>query len=132
MGITANYFANAYLNISPLARTKNFYLDSDGAPFVDYDPEIARSLLKQEKFNSYLLVNAVAGKSWRVKGYDIGFFAAVNNVLDKQSKTGGFEQGRNANYKKLLEDTSKDIRVFGPKYWYGNGTTFYLNLYVRF
>jgi len=132
MGITANYFANAYLNISPLARTKNFYLDSDGAPFSDYDPEIARSLLKQEKFDSYMLVNAVAGKSWRIKGNTIGFFAAVNNAFNKQSKTGGFEQGRNANYKTLLEDTSKEIRVFGPKYWFGNGTTFYLNLYVRF
>ena len=132
MGISANYFANAYLNISPLARTKNFYLDSDGAPFSDYDPEIARSLLKQEKFDSYMLVNAVAGKSWRIKGNTIGFFAAVNNAFNKQSKTGGFEQGRNANYKTLLEDTSKEIRVFGPKYWFGNGTTFYLNLYVRF
>lgn len=132
MGVSANHFSNAYLNISPLARTKNFYLDSDGIPFIDYDPEIARALLKQEKFDSYMLVNVVGGKSWRIKKYNIGFFAAINNVLDKQFKTGGFEQGRNANYKTLLEDASKDTRVFGPKYWYGYGTTFYLNLYVRF
>lgn len=131
-GATANYFNNAYIDVSPITRTKNFYMDNDGIPFNDYDPEKARTLLKQEKFDDYMLVNVVGGKSWKVKGYYIGFFATINNVLDKKYKTGGFEQGRNANYRTLSEDTSKDTRVFGPKYWYGYGTTYYLNLYVRF
>lgn len=131
-GVSANYFSNAYINISPLARTKNFYLDSDGSPFNDYDPEIARGLLKQEKFDSYMLVNVVGGKSWKVNDYYVGFFASINNAFDKQYKTGGFEQGRNANFKSMTRDTSYDTRVFGPKYWYGYGASYYLNLYVRF
>lgn len=131
-GATANYFNNAYVDVSPLARTKNFYIDNDGIPFNDYDPEKSRTLLKQEKFDDYMLLNVVGGKSWKVKGYYLGFFASINNVLDKQYKTGGFEQGRNANYRTLSNDNANDTRVFGPKYWYGYGATYYLNVYVRF
>ncbi|MGO3182870.1 MAG: carboxypeptidase-like regulatory domain-containing protein [Aequorivita sp.] len=131
-GATANYFSNAYISISPLTRTENFYLDTDGMPFNDYDPVFARELLKQEKFDDYMLVNVVGGKSWRVKGYYLGFFATVNNIFNKQYKTGGFEQGRNSNYRTLSEDRANDTRVFGSKYWYGYGTTYYINFYVRF
>ena len=53
-GATANFFDNTYIDISPLTRTKNFYQDSDGLPFNDYDAELARQLLKQEKFDNYM------------------------------------------------------------------------------
>ena len=132
-GATANYFNNAYVDISPLTRTANFYTDpSDGMPFNDYDPEKARELLKQEKFDAYLLVNVIGGKSWKIKDYYLGFFATVSNILDTKYKTGGFEQGRAANFRSLSEDAENDTRVFGSKYWYGYGTTYYLNIYARF
>lgn len=132
-GATTNLFSNAYLDISPLARTSNFFTDPiDGQPFNDYDPEIARQLLAQEKFDNYVLVNAVGGKSWRIDNYYIGFFASINNILNTEYKTGGFEQSRNANYRTLSEDKSLDTPVFGPKYWFGTGTSYYLNLYFRF
>ena len=101
-------------------------------PFNDYDPAVARELLKQEKFDDYMLVNVVGGKTWKIKDYYVGFFATVNNILDKQYKTGGFEQGRNGNFRALRDDAQNDTPVFGSKYWYGYGTTYYLNLYVRF
>lgn len=131
-GATSNFFSNAYVDVSPITRSQNFYADFDGAPFNDYDTETARELLKQEEFDSYMLVNVVGGKSWKVNDYFVGFFATINNVLDKEYKTGGFEQGRSANYRTLSEDVSNEKRVFGPKYWYGYGTTYYLNVYVRF
>ena len=131
-GATANYFSHAYINVSPLARTKNFYLDSDGVPFTNYDADTARKLLKQERFDDYILVNLVGGKSWKIKKYYLGFFASVNNILDQKYKTGGYEQGRNANFKTMSNDVQNEIRVFGPKYWYGYGTTYYINFYVRF
>src|SRR5690554_8151816 len=90
-------------------------MDVDGVPMSNYDPEKARTLLKQEKFADYMLVNVVGGKSWKVKDYYIGFFASISNIFDKQYKTGGFEQGRNANYETLSKDVSNDTRVFGPK-----------------
>lgn len=131
-GATANFFDNTYVDVSPLIRTRNFYSDADGLPFNDYDPEIARQLLKQEKFDKYMIVNLVGGKSWKIDNYFVGFFASVSNILDVIHKTGGFEQGRNANYRALKEDSSNDIPVFGAKYWYGRGTTYFLNVYVRF
>ena len=132
IGITSNFFTNTYVDVSPLTRTQNFYLAQDGLPFNDYDISIARQLLKQEKFDDYMVVNMIGGKSWKIDDYYVGFFASINNILDQKYRTGGFEQGRNANYQQLLQDTNKPKRVFGPKYWYGRGTNYFLNLYFRF
>lgn len=131
-GATANFFDHTYIDVSPLIRTRNFYLDADGLPFNDYDAEIARQLLKQEKFDTYMTVNLVGGKSWRIKSYFTGFFVSINNLLDEMYKTGGFEQGRNANYRTLKKDATHDVPVFGSKYWYGRGATYFFNAYVRF
>ncbi|NRD24508.1 TonB-dependent receptor [Winogradskyella litoriviva] len=132
-GATANFFSNTYLDVSPILRTENFYLEpTDGLPFNEYDTEVAKTLLKQEEFGSYMVVNLVGGKSWKIDNKYIGFFASVGNLLDKEYKTGGFEQGRNANYRELLEDTSLSKRRFGPKYWYGRGANYFLNVYLRF
>ena len=132
IGITSNFFTNTYVDVSPLTRTQNFYLAQDGLPFNDYDISTARHLLKQEKFDDYMVVNMIGGKSWKIDDYYVGFFASINNILDQKYRTGGFEQGRNANYQQLLQDTNKPKRVFGPKYWYGRGTNYFLNLYFRF
>ena len=132
IGITSNFFTNTYVDVSPLTRTQNFYLAQDGLPFNDYDISIARELLKQEKFDDYMVVNMIGGKSWKIDDYYVGFFASINNILDQKYRTGGFQQGRNANYQQLLQDTNKPKRVFGPKYWYGRGTNYFLNLYFRF
>jgi len=133
VGLTTSYFSNAFIDINNLARSDNFNLDFDGQPFNDYDDEVARELLKQEKYNDYFLVNVVGGKSWIVKKYYVGFFATINNVLNQEYKSGGFEQGRKTNYRDLKEDKSRDYgSVFGPRYFYGNGTTYYVNIYLRF
>jgi len=134
----ANYMTNNYLDISPLLRTNNFYTDVDGVPFVDNETGVAvtqeqvNMLLKQEKFNNAFLVNLVGGKSWRINHNYIGFFMGVNNVLGELFKTGGFEQSRNANYPELKQDKQLNKPIFGPKYWYGNKTSYYLNVYLRF
>jgi len=131
-GATANYFNQAYIDIAPITRTRNFYLDTDGNPIQGYDEEIAKKLLQQEQFDSYNLVNIVGGKSWKLKKYYIGFFANVSNILNKEYKTGGFEQSRNANYNTLLEDKTRDKPLFGSKYWLGYGTSYYASVYFRF
>lgn len=131
-GATANFFDNTYIDVSPLSRSQEFYTDADGLPYNDYDPEVAKDLLRQERFDSYMVVNLVGGKSWKVGDKYVGFFASVGNILDKQYKTGGFEQGRRADYRALRDDVSNPIRVFGSKYWYGRGANYFLNVYLRF
>jgi len=130
-GATANFFSNTYIDVSPLTRSSNFNTDFDGNVFNDYDEDLARALLKQERFDDYMSVNLIGGKSWKIGKYYIGLFASINNLLDAVYKTGGFEQGRNANYRELRNDKALDTPVFGPKYWYGRGATYFLNLNVR-
>ena len=131
-GVSANFFSNTYVDVSPLTRSSNFTTDFDGNVFNDYDEDLARELLKQERFDDYMSVNLVGGKSWKLGKYYVGLFASINNVLNEVYKTGGFEQGRNANYRELRKDKALDTPVFGSKYWYGRGATYFLNLNVRF
>lgn len=136
--INANLLTNNYLDISPLLRTDNFYLDADGVPFVDDETGVevtqkqVDDLLVQEKFEDAFLINMVGGKSWFVNQKYIGFFIGVNNVFGELFKTGGFEQSRNANYPELKQDKQLSNPIFGPKYWYGNKTSYYINVYARF
>ncbi len=131
-GTTLNYFSNTFIDINPLTRSVNFQKDYDGLPLVEYDPEIAAALLKQEKFDDYFLVNVVGGKSWRIKDKYLGTFISLNNIFNVLYKSGGYEQGRNANYRSLKEDIQRDLPLFAPKYWYGQGATFFANVYLRF
>jgi hypothetical protein len=131
-GTTANFFADTYVDVSPLTRTQNFFLDTDGLPFNDYDPDLARDLLRQERFDNYMVINAIGGKSWKIGDKYISLFVSLNNILNQKYKSGGFEQGRSANYQSLKEDAANPKRVFGPKYWYGRGPTYFLNLNYRF
>ena len=88
--------------------------------------------LKQEKFNNFALLNLSGSKSWRINGNTFGINASVNNVLDVIYKTGGFEQARNSNYRELNQDVSSGSPAFAPKYFYGYGRTYFLNLYLNF
>jgi len=138
IGANANYLADNYLDISPILRTDNFFRNSsdpDGFPFAGATEEEARKLLKQEKFDPITLINLVGGKSWRISAKNrntVGFFASINNVFDVEYKTGGFEQARNANFQQLSQDMVGPARSFGPKYFYGYGRTYFVNLYYNF
>ncbi len=135
IGANVNYLADTYIDISHLLRTSEFFrnpADPFGLPFPEATVEGGRKLLKQEKLDPITLLNLTGGKSWRISGNTFGFFASINNVLDLQYKTGGFEQPRNANYRELNQDVSSGTPAFAPKYFYGFGRTFFVNLYVNF
>ncbi|ARN78771.1 TonB-dependent receptor [Nonlabens spongiae] len=132
VGVTANYFANGYIDVSNLRRSANFIQDYDAQVFNDYDPAVANELLRQEQFDDYLIWNAVGGKSWKIGDKYIGFFAVVNNIFDIEYKTGGFEQSRNSNFRSVRDDQNNPTEVFAPRYFFGNGATYYVNVYLRF
>jgi len=127
-----NYLTESYIDVSPIARTARFYKNPiSGLVFPEATEERALQLLKQEKFDPITLLNLSGGKSWRVYGKNIGLFASVNNVLDCTYKTGGFEQARNANFRALNQDVSSETPSFGPKYYYGYGRTYFVNLAIN-
>ena len=131
LGLSSNWFNGSFVHVAPMLRTKNFIVDSDGLMNSSYDEAVARELLKQEELPAFSLVNLVGGKSWKLKGFYLGFFASINNALNATYKTGGYEQSRNANYETLLGDRSRRFPLFSPKYWYGYGATFFASVYLR-
>lgn len=132
IGTNINYLANSFIDISPISRTATFYKNPEsGFNFPEASEERARELLKQEKFEPFTLLNVSGGKSWRIKGKNIGLFATVNNVLDLKYKTGGYEQARNANFRQLNQDVSSGTPNFGNKYFYGYGRTYFVNVYIN-
>ncbi|MGN7808882.1 carboxypeptidase-like regulatory domain-containing protein [Flavobacterium sp. 22076] len=131
IGTNINYLTDNYIDVSPISRTSQFYINpANGFPFPEASSERGNELLKQEKFDPVTLLNINGGKSWRVHKKYIGLFASVNNVLNAVYKTGGFEQARNANFRALNQDVSSGTPSFGPKYYYGYGRTYFLNLTI--
>ena len=155
-GATVNHFSRAFVDASALKRSDAFTIDFDAIPsdivvngqvrsrldfggnisgfgYNDYDPEVAAQLLEQEQFPSYFLVNLTGGKSWRVGDYFIGFFATINNLLDQEYRTGGFEQSRRIGFRdQIVEQGNTNGPVFGNRYFFGLGTTYFVNVYLRF
>jgi len=133
VGANANLLTHSYISLSEFRRTDNFFLDPfDGQPINDLDQEEVDAILAQEKLEDLFVVNLIGGKSWRIKDNYVGFFASVNNLLGESFHSGGFEQARKANYTELQEDQALETPLFGNKYWYGRGTSYYINLYFRF
>ncbi|MBC7523853.1 MAG: TonB-dependent receptor, partial [Flavobacterium sp.] len=133
VGANFNYIGNSYIDVAPITRTDRFYDDPIlGIPVADANQARGNQLLKQEKFNDFTLLNVIGGKSWKIQKNTVGFLASVSNVLDTKYKTGGFEQARNSNYTQLNQDVSSGTPAFAPKYFYGFGRTFLLNLYINF
>lgn len=135
VGANINYLANSYIDIANILRTDNFVIDSDGFGYQNATPENVTKLLKQEKFDSFALLNLTGGKSWRISKANrntVGFFASINNLLDIEYKTGGFEQSRKATFPDLQADLANGTPSFGPKYFYGYGRTFFVNFYINF
>ncbi|MEP6930438.1 MAG: TonB-dependent receptor, partial [Flavobacterium sp.] len=126
-----NYLEDSYIDISPIARTNRFYINSkSGIAFPEATEKRSSELLKQEKFSPVSLLNITGGKSWRFFGKYVGFFISINNVFDSAYKTGGFEQARNANFRALNQDVSSGTPSFGPKYFYGYGRTYFVNMSI--
>jgi hypothetical protein len=145
IGTNVNYLGSNYIDVAPITRTARFYDDanlSPGVPVSGATEARAAELLKQEKFSDFTLLNLSGGKSWKVKDKTIGLNIMINNVLDTKYKTGGFEQARNSNYTQLDQDYTPHLNpntgntavtpVFGPKYFYGYGRTYFVNLYINF
>lgn len=133
IGVTANYLTANYANVSSITRTASFYVDPEtGVPFPDATDENVSKLLRQDPLDSFYLLNLVGGKSWLKKGKYISIFASINNAFDAVYRTGGYEQSRNGNFGQLRDDNLSGTPSFAPKYWYGYGRTYFLNLAFSF
>ena len=133
-GMSANYLADNYLDISAIPRTSNFVTNpSTGNAYDGATEELVRALLKQQRFDDQFMLNANAGKSFLFGKYRMGISVSVNNILNNRDYvTGGFESGRASNFIDALADSQRQIPLFSPKLWYDRGRTYFANIYLRF
>ncbi|MGI9525832.1 MAG: carboxypeptidase-like regulatory domain-containing protein [Weeksellaceae bacterium] len=131
LGVTGNFLADNYADISPTKRTERFVQNDEGRPYEGLTEQTLREVLRQEKFSDEFMLNLNAGKSFRMGQYWAMIGLTVNNVLNnKDYRTGGFEQLRIANYEVATQPNNN--KIFGNRYWYDQGTSYFLNLIVRF
>nr|WP_314493784.1 carboxypeptidase-like regulatory domain-containing protein [uncultured Chryseobacterium sp.] len=133
-GANWNYLDDNYLDPSALIRTESFIQNnSSGTPFSDLTESELRRVLQPEKLPSAFFFNVNAGKSWMLGQYYVLLSATLNNLLDNTKYiTGGFEQTRNAKFPDLRKDRDREFTLFGPKYWYTQGRSYFVNIQVRF
>ncbi|MBL7918643.1 MAG: hypothetical protein JNM96_09605 [Bacteroidia bacterium] len=119
-GINCNYFDKIYIEPNPDRRTQE-----SGGKFQENELEQAQEIIGQEQLPAYFLLNANAGKSFRIAGkYFLRFNATVNNILNnKNIISGGFEQ---------LRWDMAVINKFPNKYYYMLGTTYMLSVNFSF
>ncbi|WP_430905971.1 TonB-dependent receptor [Maribacter sp. 2-571] len=130
---TANFLADNHVGISTITRTQSFLLNPDtGEAYPEAIPTEVAALLTQERLPDFYLLNLVGGKSWLKKGKYASVFLSINNVFDTVYKTGGYEQSRNGNFGQLRQDNLSGNPSFGPRYWFGYGRTYFLNLAFSF
>lgn len=133
VGATANYLGANYAGISTITRTASFYLDPEsGGAFPNATEEKVNGLLAQDKLDDIYLLNLIGGKSWLKGGKYISVFASINNVFDAVYRTGGYEQSRNGHFGQLWQDNLAGNPSFAPKYWYGYGRSYFINLAISF
>lgn len=133
-GANWNYLDDNYLDPSSIIRTERFVQNPvSGTPYVGLTEDMLRNVLAPHQLPSAYFFNANAGKSWRVGAYYVMITASVNNVFDNTKYiTGGFEQTRRVTVPGFIQENERETPLFGPKYWYTQGRSYFINLQVRF
>jgi hypothetical protein len=119
-GVNVNYIANNYVEPNPLRRT-----EEAAGKFLENESAQAMTITAQEKLPGYALVNALAGKTWRVKRkYMIAAHVSLNNLLHNRNIiSNGYEQ---------LRFDPAYPEMFPAKYSYMTGLTFMANVSLTF
>lgn len=113
-----NYFDKMYLDFNPERRTEN-------ATAGLANSSLLTDITKQQKLDNGYTIDASLGKSITYKKFFININFSVNNILDNQKLiTNGYEQMR-------FDYSTLNLNKFPPKYFYGVGRTYFLNVSVR-
>ena len=129
LDLRANYLGNSYEDLAVLRHARGFdLLPGTGEPDPAARPGALEAYRAQRPLPASYLLNLSMGKSWLKGRHYISVFAGFNNLFDQISRTGGYQQGRLATLSGLEEDTRSGHPSFGPRYWYGPGRTYFLNI----
>ena len=117
----ANYAANSYLNFNYIKRILSLYQNA-----MDTDYDVIKKYTAETRLPEALTFDISGGYSVRLHSNYLLFMFNVQNVFNKKNiKTGGYEQGR-------INLSDLESTRFDPMYYYGYGTTFFLQISYRF
>ena len=126
IGVSGNLLANNYIDVAPYRRTTNFIRNIQSV----VDDQLLKNVLKQHRLSDEFMLNLNIGKTFRFGKYFLGTSLTINNILNnKEYVTSGFEQLRLGNYDNAINNSQQ--KLFGPRMFYGSGTTYFLNVYLR-
>jgi hypothetical protein len=119
-GVYANYLAERYVEPNPDRRTAEAV-----GKYQENETDLAEMITRQEKLPSFFLMNANAGRSWRIKRkYSLAAGLSVNNLLNNRSVLiSGYES---------LRWDQMNINKFPNKYSYMPGISYMLNINCSF
>ena len=127
--LRANYLGNSYEDLALLRHAPGFdLLPGTGEPDPAAQPGALVDFRAQKPLPASYLLNLSLGKSWLKGRHYVSLFAGFNNLFDLISRTGGYQQGRLATFSGLSEDARSGHPSFGPRYWFGTGRTYFLNI----
>ena len=133
LSTTLNWMAENYTSLAPITRTQSFMLDPDtGKKDLNINEDDLKRILIQAPLEEVYLINLSMGKSWLLHRKYYSVFLNITNLFDTTYRSGGFDQSRKGTYRTLYQDRLGGKPSFGPKYWYGFGRTFFLNMSVSF
>lgn len=115
VGISANYFADMYIDINPDRRTAEALTN-----LVTSDPQWSQ-MVDQEKFDNFITIDMFLGYSFQLRQqHRINLNLSIDNLLGStNNRIGGFEQ--------LRYDSAQPDR-FPSRYFYMFGRTYFLNI----
>lgn len=118
--VVGNYTTMSYIDFFPERRTS-------GAIVYGMTDEEIKAITEQEMLKGGFTLDASIGKSLRLfRKYTLNLNFSVSNILDNKTiQTGGFEQSR-------FDFETYNVNKFPPKYYYGLGRTWFLNIGFRF
>ncbi len=125
LNVNANYFARRYMDINFNRRTDYAVTAPFGEKTITPGSKQWNDIIGQQKLPDAFVVNALAGKSVKIKKYFINFTVGVDNVLNTSYISTAFEQWR-------FDNVKKDINKFPPRYYYAMGRNYFAMVALRF
>ena len=123
--LTGSYTRSAWLEFNPIRRTYSA-LESVEAQSAQWN-----SIIKQLQLPDNFMIDISAGTSWQLRKPVKSNYArmavniGINNCLNNQNISGGYEQLR-------FDTDKKDINRYPPKFFYASGINFFANITYKF
>jgi hypothetical protein len=129
-GLDLNYYDYSYVDMNPLRRTDEVFKNA----FNQFEMDKQENFMSGLSFTQKMSLNANFGR-WKTynRKYNLGIMLSINNILNNQSmKSGGFEQSR---LRRERDEDGRFADIYSPfpsKYYYMNGMSYFLNVFLRF